>query len=61
MADKDAASSRRDFLRLASLGAAATGVAAATGAEAAAPEAPSGAAGYRETPHVRAYLESCRF
>lgn len=61
MADRDTASSRRDFLRLASLGAAASGVAMATGAEAASVEPAAEATGYRETPHVRAYLESCRF
>jgi hypothetical protein len=62
MAEKEAAS-RREFLSIASAGAAAAGVAAATSAApaAAAEQAPAGAAGYRETPHVKAYLESCRF
>lgn len=63
MTEKDGRDSRRDFLRLASLGAAAGGVAAATGASAAETvEAPAeGEAGYRKTAHVAAYLDSCRF
>lgn len=61
MADIDETAGRRGFLKLATLGAAASGVAAATGgrAEAAAEDAPR--EGYRETAHVKAYLDSCRF
>jgi hypothetical protein len=62
MAEKDAAASRRDFLRLASVGAAAAGVASATGASAAVPAVEEAAGeGYRKTAHVQAYLDSCRF
>ena len=63
MAERDAASNRRDFLRLASLGAAAAGAASATGAQAATGLAVEEVAGdgYRETAHVKAYLDSARF
>ncbi|MGH6944977.1 MAG: twin-arginine translocation signal domain-containing protein [Geminicoccaceae bacterium] len=55
---------RRDFLKLASVGAVAGTVAAATGAserqaEAAEPEAPG--KGYRETAHVKRFYELARF
>lgn len=54
---------RRDFLRLASVGAVAGTVAAAAGgtreAEAAEPEA--SAKGYRETAHVKKFYELARF
>lgn len=51
---------RRDFLKLATVGAPAAAVAVvANGGEAVA-AAPT-ELGYRETPHVKAYLESCRF
>ena len=58
------AAGRRDFLKLASVGAAAGTVAAAIGAgtreaEAAAPEAQAG--GYRETAHVKRFYELARF
>jgi hypothetical protein len=65
MTEKDERGSRRDFLRLASLGAAG-GVAAATGASAAEVDGPAepeagSETGYRKTAHVAAYLDSCRF
>jgi hypothetical protein len=55
---------RRNFLKLASVGAVAGTVAAAAGgarreAEAAEPEA--GAKGYRETDHIRKFYELARF
>ena len=57
------AAGRREFLKLASVGAVAGTVAAATGgareAEAAAPEAQAG--GYRETAHVKRFYELARF
>jgi len=62
MAEKEGATNRRQFLSLASVGAAAAGVAAATGGAAqAAPVEPAAGEGYRETAHVMAYLDSCRF
>ena len=61
-----AAAGRRDFLKLASLGAAAgaAGVAAAGDAPAAAASEvapPTGRRGYRETPHVKKVYELARF
>jgi hypothetical protein len=56
-------SDRRDFLRLAGLGATAGAVAVATGAsseEAEAAESAKGA-GYRETAHVRQYYKLASF
>jgi hypothetical protein len=62
MAEKDGASNRREFLSMATVGAAAAGAAAAVGAPQAAQAAtPEQGEGYRETAHVKAYLESCRF
>lgn len=61
MSEDKAATSRRDFLKLATVAAPAAAAAAATGtgtAEAAAPESGSG---YRKTEHVRKYLDSARF
>lgn len=56
-------SNRRDFLRLAGLGATAGAVAAATGAGTGEAEAaePSGSAGYRETTHVKQYYKLASF
>lgn len=55
-----ATNGRRDFLKLAVVGApAAAAASVATGGEALA-AAPT-ELGYRETPHVKSYLESCRF
>lgn len=58
--------SRREFLKTMMVGGAGVALAAASGESPAAPEAPaagrapppSGAAGYRETDHVRAYYET---
>lgn len=54
---------RRNFLRLAGLGAAGASAAAVTGASAAAAEAPlpETAAGYRESGHVKKVYELARF
>ncbi len=62
MTDKSTVeTNRRDFLRLASVGAAAAGAAAVASAPAdAAEEAPT-ELGYRKTKHVETYLETCRF
>ncbi len=57
-------SDRRNFLRLAGLGATAGAVAVATGAsseEAEAAETSTGSAGYRETAHVRQYYKLASF
>jgi nitrous oxide reductase len=65
--DQDAkAGGRRQFLKLASLGAVAGTVAAVTGqgeraAEAAAPEPEPEGKGYRETAHVKKVYELARF
>jgi hypothetical protein len=58
--DREGRTSRRDFLRLASVGASAAGAAAitTTGAEA---EEKATELGYRKSDHVKAYLDSCRF
>jgi anaerobic selenocysteine-containing dehydrogenase len=56
-------SDRRDFLKLAGVGAVAGGAAVLGGpkkADAAAAEAPSGR-GYRETEHVKKFYRSARF
>ena len=51
---------RRDFLKLATVGApAAAAATVATGGQALAAEPTE--LGYTETPHVKAYLDSCRF
>lgn len=62
MSDK-AKAGRREFLKLAGLGAVAGGVVLATGQDrAAADEALSDtSAGYRETEHVKTYYETARF
>lgn len=58
--DDVAVSGRRDFLKLATLGApAAAAATVATGGQALAAEPTE--LGYTETPHVKAYLDSCRF
>lgn len=51
---------RRDFLKLATLGAPVAAVAAAANGGEAIAAAPT-ELGYSETPHVKAYLDSCRF
>lgn len=54
--------SRRDFLKLATVGAPAAAAAAVVAPEAAeADEAKAGGEGLRKTAHVKAYLESARF
>lgn len=61
--DKVSKSDRRDFLKLAGIGAVAGGAAVLGGpkkAEAAAVDAPSGR-GYRETEHVKKFYRSARF
>jgi len=51
---------RRDFLKLAAVGApAAAAASVATGGAALAAEPTE--LGYTETPHIKAYLDSCRF
>jgi hypothetical protein len=60
---KTLSTSRRDFLRLSLFGAAGAGVLAATGGleEADAAEREEGAAGYRESAHVKTYYRLARF
>jgi len=53
--------SRRDFLKVASVGASAAGVAALAGAKDVSAEEAATELGYRKTEHVKAYLDSCRF
>lgn len=56
----EAVTGRRDFLKLATVGApAAVAATVATGGQALAAEPTE--LGYTETPHVKAYLDSCRF
>ncbi len=58
---EDKVSGRRDFLKLATVGAPAAAAAAVAGSgEALAAEVKT-ELGYSETPHVKAYLDSCRF
>lgn len=52
---------RRDFLRLASVGAATATAAAVASAPAHAAEEAETELGYRKTKHVETYLETCRF
>ncbi len=63
MTDKtEAASSRRDFLKLAGTAAPAAAVAVAvSGTEAEAQDAPVADGRMQDTPHTRAYLASTRF
>lgn len=66
MADRkgEVRSDRRDFLRLAGLGATAGAVAVATGAGtqgAEAAEAHTSGAGYRETAHIKQYYKLASF
>lgn len=59
--EREGRTSRRDFLKIASVGASAAGAAAlATTGDAAAEERAT-ELGYRKTEHVKAYLDSCRF
>jgi len=58
--EDEAVSGRRNFLKLATVGApAAVAATVATGGQALAAEPTE--LGYSETPHVKAYLDSCRF
>lgn len=59
MGDKPA--NRRDFLKLAATAAPVAAVAAATGTDVQAAEIETHSDSYRETEHVRKYLESARF
>ena len=61
MTERTKRAGRRDFLKLGAL-AGAAGAAASVGApEAAQASEAAPAEGYRETEHVKTYLESCRF
>ena len=59
--ESEGRTSRRDFLKLASVGATAAGAAAVAGGGAEAADKSATELGYRETDHVKKYLESCRF
>jgi len=61
MSEDKPATSRRDFLKLASVAAPATAVAVVTGTATAEAAAVEGSGGYRETEHVKKYLDSARF
>jgi len=61
MSGDKAATSRRDFLKLASVTAPAAAVAVVTGTETAEAAEGAGSGGYRKTEHVEKYLESARF
>lgn len=58
---KDTVSGRRDFLKLATVGAPAVAAAAIAGSGEAEAATTKTELGYSETAHVKAYLESCRF
>ncbi|MEM7508349.1 MAG: twin-arginine translocation pathway signal protein [Pseudomonadota bacterium] len=60
MEDKSA-TSRRNFLKLAATGAPAVAVASVAAAPAGAAEPEEHSESYRETEHVRKYLDSARF
>lgn len=60
MTERKADTSRRDFLKLATVAAPAVAVAAAAGTEAAQAAEAEGS-GYRRTEHVEKYLKSARF
>jgi hypothetical protein len=61
MSKDKAATSRRDFLKLASVTAPAVAVVTVTGAGTVEAAAVEGSGGYRRTEHVEKYLESARF
>ncbi len=61
MSDDKAATSRRDFHKLATGAAPAVAVVAVTGAGTAEAASVEGSGGYRRTEHVEKYLESARF
>lgn len=60
MKEKKTASSRRDFLKLATVAAPAVAVASVTGTKGAEAATVQGS-GYRRTEHVEKYLKSARF
>jgi hypothetical protein len=60
MSEKEAASNRRDFLKLATVGATGAAATAVAGTAEAAEEVKT-ELGYSKTEHVKAYLESARF
>ncbi|MEM7668596.1 MAG: twin-arginine translocation pathway signal protein [Pseudomonadota bacterium] len=59
MSDKSA--NRRDFLKLAATGAPVAAVVAVSGGAAQAVEPEENSESYRETDHIRKYLDSARF
>ena len=61
MSDEKAASSRRDFLKLATVAAPAAAAAAVTGSGTAEAAIDDSGDGYRKTEHVEKYLDSARF
>jgi hypothetical protein len=61
MSEDKVTTSRRDFLKLATVAAPAVAVATATGTTAAEAAAAESAGGYRKTEHVQKYLDSARF
>ena len=61
MSEDKAATSRRDFLKLATVAAPAAAAAAAAGTGTAEAAEPASGGGYRKTEHVKKYLETARF
>lgn len=61
MSEDKAATSRRDFLKLATVAAPVAAAAAATGTGTAEAATAGNTSGYRKTEHVEKYLESARF
>ena len=61
MSEDKAATSRRDFLKLASAAAPAVAAVAVTGTGTAEAAVVENQGGYRETEHVKKYLDSARF
>jgi hypothetical protein len=61
MSEDKAATSRRDFLKLATVAAPAVAVAAVTGTATAKADVAENSGGYRKTEHVQKYLDSARF
>ena len=59
--ERDGDTTRRGFMKLASISAPAAVAAVAIGSPAKAAEEPKTELGYRKTEHVKAYLDSCRF
>ena len=61
MKEDKAATSRRDFLKLATTAAPAVAVATVAGTETAEADTDQSTGGYRRTEHVQKYLDSARF